>query len=113
MDTTNLIPPSISDNLPVMVRNELTKLPPQRQEEFIEEYTRKAKSAAPAYLLWFLLGWHYIYLRKWGMRFLFWLTFGGLFVWWLIDLFRLPGMIRDYNKDIAVDVLRSLKVVAG
>src|SRR5579884_4011680 len=106
MTNGNLIPASIADNLPAMVRNELGKLPAHRQEEFVEEYRRKAKSAGPAYLLWLLLGWHYIYLRKWGIQFLFWLTLGGFFIWWIVDLFRIPGMVRDYNKDVAVDVLR-------
>ena len=113
MERANLIPPSIANNLPAMVRNELVKLPAQKQEEFVEEYRRKAKSVGIAYLLWLLLGWHYVYLRKWGIQILFWLTAGGLFTWWLIDAFRIPGMIRDYNKDVAVDVLRNLKAISG
>ena len=113
MTNGNLISASISDNLPAMVRDELANLPAQRQEEFVEEYRRKAKSAGPAYLLLFLIGGHYIYLRKWGIQFLFWVTLGGLLIWWLVDFFRIPGMIRDYNKDVAVGVLRNLKVVTG
>jgi len=108
-----LIPDSIANNLPAMVRNELVKLTPQKQEEFVEEYRRKAKSAGTAYLLWFLLRCHYGYLGKWGIQILFWLTFGGLFVWYLIDLIRIPGMIRNHNKDVSVDVLRNLKALAG
>ncbi len=113
MEQANLIPPSIIDNLPAMVRNELNKLSAQKQEEFVEEFKRKTKSSGVGYVLWLLLGWHYAYLRKWGMQFLFWLTAGGLVIWWLIDAFRIPGMVRDHNKDIAVDVLRNLKVVSG
>lgn len=113
MTDGTLIPASISDSLPAMVRNELAKLPAQRQEEFLEEYRRKAKSVGAAYLLWLLLGWHYIYLRKWGIQFLFWLTAGGVLIWWLVDLFRIPGMVRDFNRDVAVDVLRNLKAVAS
>jgi len=113
MEQQNLIPPSIANNLPAMVRNELAKLPAQKQEEFIEEYKRKAKSTGIAYVLWLLLGSHYVYLKKWGIQILFWLTFGVLFIWWLVDLFRIPGMIRDYNKDVAVDVLRNLKAVSS
>jgi hypothetical protein len=33
--------------------------------------------------------------------------------WRFVDLFRMPGMVRDYNKDIAMDVFRDLKVVSG
>lgn len=112
MEQTNLIPASIADNLPAMVRNELAKLAAQKQEEFVEEYRRKAKSIGIAYVLWFLLGWHYVYLRNWGVQILFWLTLGGLFVWWFIDLFRVPGLVHNYNKDVATDVLRNLKAIS-
>ncbi len=107
------IPTSVADNLPTMVYNELSKLSVRKQEEFAEEYKRKAKSIGVAYTLWLLIGWHYIYLRKWGIQILFWLTGGGLFIWWLVDLFRIRGMIRDYNKDIAMDVLKSSKAISG
>ncbi len=54
------IPSSIADNLPSMVRNELIKLSAQKQEEFIEEYKRKAKSTGVAYLfLIVILAMHY------------------------------------------------------
>ena len=105
MQRSNLVPASIADNLPAMVRNELSNLSAQKQEEFVEEYRRKAKSTGVAYVLWLLLGWHYVYLSKWGIQILFWLTLGGFFICWLVDLFRIPGLIRDYNKDIAVDAV--------
>ena len=111
MERVNLIPPSIANNLPAMVRNELVKLSAEKQEEFVEEYRRKAKSVGIAYILWLLFV-HYAYLRKWGILVLFWLTGGGAFFWWLIDAFRIPGMIRNYNKDVAVDVLRNLKAIS-
>jgi len=112
MEKTTLAPSSIADSIPSMVRHELVKLSAQKQEEFVEEYKRKAKSSGVAYILWLLLGWHYVYLRGWGIQILFWLTAGGFGLWWFIDLFRIPGMIKDYNKDIATDVLRNLKAIS-
>lgn len=107
-----LIPQSIASNLPAMVRNELATLDAQRQEEFVEEYERKAKSVGVAYLLWILLGFHYGYLGNWGMQVLYWLALWPTFgIWAIIDLFRIPKMVRNYNKDRAVEVLRSLKAV--
>jgi hypothetical protein len=79
----------------------------------MEEYRRRAKSAAPAYILWLFLAFHYIYLRKWGLQFLFWLTLGGFGIWWLIDLFRVAGMVRDYNKDVATDVMRTVRALGA
>ncbi len=109
----NLIPDSIVKSLPAMVRNELVKLSAQKQEEFVEEFRRKSKSVGTGYLLWFLLGCHYLYVGKWAIQIIFWLTLGGLWVWWLVDLFRVPRLVGDYNKDVSVDVLRNLKTIAA
>ena len=96
-----------------MVRHELERLDAQRQDEFLQEYRRKRKSVGAAYLLWLFLGWHYAYLGKWGVQVLFWLTVGGVGVWWLIDLFRVPGMVADTNKDRATAVLVNLKAISS
>ncbi|MFA5973925.1 MAG: FHA domain-containing protein [Lentimicrobiaceae bacterium] len=105
---------SISDSLPAMVRNELATLSAQRQQEFVEEYNRKKKSLALAYFLMLPLCFclYYGYLHKWGLQFLFWFTAGGLGIWWIIDLFRQPGLIKDYNMDIANEVMRNLKTIS-
>jgi TM2 domain-containing membrane protein YozV len=108
-----LIPASISDNLPTMVREGLGHLAVSMQEQFLEEYRRKIKSTGIAYLLWFILGLHYVYLGKWGLTLLMWLTLYGLLVWWFIDIFRIPGMVRNHNKDVAVDVFRTLKAIGA
>lgn len=106
---------SIRDNLPSMVRNELSNLSAQRQQEFVEEYNRKKKSLALAYFLMLPLCFciYYGYIHKWGLQFLFWFTAGGLFIWWLIDLFRIPGLIKNYNMDIANEVMRNLKSISS
>ncbi|MDT8341165.1 MAG: TM2 domain-containing protein [Longimicrobiales bacterium] len=106
-----MIPPSVAAILPAVVRNNLAGLPASRQEEFMEEYSRRAKGAAPAYILWLLLGFHYVYLRRWGLQFLFWITGGGFLIWWVVDLFRVPGMVRNYNKDTATDVMRTIRAI--
>lgn len=107
-----LIPNSISSDLPSMVRNELAKMSPQKQEEFVEEFRRKQKSVGMAYVCWLLLGVHYGFLRKWGVQVVYWLTAGGFLMWAFVDLFRIPGMVRDYNKDVATDIMRLLKAIS-
>ena len=108
-----LIPAKIANELPTMVRNELGKLAAYKQEEFVEEYRRKAKSKTPSYFLWLFLGCHYAYLGNWRVQFLFWVTCGGIGAWWLADLFRIPGMVGQFNKDVAIDVLRNMKAVSA
>ena len=75
------------------------------------QYKRHKKSTLMAYILWLLLGWHYAYLGKWGVQFLFWITIGGLMFWWLIDAFRIPGMVKDYNEDRSIDAMIKAKAL--
>ena len=108
------IPNSIANTLPAMVRSSLAELSAQKQSEFLEEYKRKQKSLGIAYLFGiFIFAMHYGYLRKWGLQIVFWLTGGGFFIWWFIDLFRMSSLVKTYNKDVAVDTLRNLKAISS
>ena len=60
----------------------------------------KIKSTGVAFLFWFLIGAHFAYLEKWGLQILFWLTIGGLGIWWLIELVLIPGRVSSYNANI-------------
>jgi len=65
-------------------------------------YRYPRKSGALAWALWLttgFLGGHRFYLERTvsGVAMLF--TGGGLFFWWLIDLFRVGAMVRRYNDE--------------
>ncbi len=60
----------------------------------------KIRNVGIAYVLFFFAGAHYAYLNKWGLQIVFWITFGGLGIWWLIDLFRLSNMVYNFNDPI-------------
>ena len=64
-------------------------------------YQSKMKSVGPAYALWFFLFAHFAYLGKWGLQILFWITFGGVGRWWVIEAFMIPGRIDKYNPLIS------------
>jgi len=115
MDNQNvlMIPREIADILPLVVKTELTKLPANRQEEFVQEYTRKMKKMGTAYLCWFIFGIHYFYLGKNSTQWIFWCTFGGIWVWWLIDAARLQNIVNDMNRDLAINVLRDIKLISS
>ncbi len=54
-----------------------------------------------AYLLLFPLGFlglHHAYLNRPCWFILYFCTFGCLGVGWIIDFFRLPSMVREYNE---------------
>lgn len=79
---------------------------PRIQEQLIYEAHRKSTGAA--YLLWFFLGFlgaHRFYLGRTGTgiaQLLMCLSVVGIIplaFWWLIDGFRIPGMVREENMD--------------
>lgn len=113
MDNNLYLSNSVASNLPSMVKNELAKMSAQKQEEFLEEFKRKEKSLAVGYLLWLFFGFHYIYFKKIGTQILFTCTLGGFFFWWLADAFRIPSIIKDMNKDNALEIMRNLKTISS
>lgn len=69
--------------------------------------TTRQKEVGTAYLLWFFFGFlgvHQFYLGKNGRGVLYLLTFGGLGIGTLIDLFTLAGQVRQVNTEIATGV---------
>jgi hypothetical protein len=61
----------------------------------LETRRRKRRYAYPA---WLCLGSHYLYFGRPVVQGLFWLTGGGLLLWWLVDFFRLPAMVDRHNR---------------
>lgn len=108
-----LIPQSLLGTLPAMVRTELAQLSASRQEEFLEEYRRRKKSVGVAYLLWFVVGLQYGYLGRWGLQVVYWITAGGVGIWALVLLFFIPSLVRNYNKDVSIEVLRHLQAISA
>lgn len=112
MENQLFVENSIADTLPAMVKTELAKMPEEKQAQFVEEYKRKKKSVGLAYFfLLICLGMPYGYLGKWGLQIVYWLTGGGFAIWMIILIFTLAGNVRDYNKDVALEVMRNMKAI--
>lgn len=61
------------------------------------------KSIVEAYILWFvfgLLGAHHFYLKRYGFGVLYVFTFGLLGLGWFVDLFRIPFLVKEANRNI-------------
>ena len=99
--------------LPASVQAALKGLDKVEQKAFRKEFNQRSRSTFTGYLAWALLGWHYLYLGKVGLQFAFWFTGGFLVVGWLIDFFRLPGMIRQFNDDLARQLMVEHKALAS
>jgi hypothetical protein len=83
----------------------INKLSEHDKMKFDLEYNTKKKSKLTAWLLYLFLGWHYGYLGKWMLQIAYILTFGGWFIWIIIDLFRINSMVNQYNEELELDIL--------
>jgi len=106
---------TIKNQIPEAVYQKVTSMEPVAQMGFVDEFNRQKKSTGVAYIFWALgsvLGLHYLYFKKPLLFILFLFTMGGFCIWWLIDLFRVPGIIKTQNKSIAMNVLRDIQVLS-
>jgi hypothetical protein len=93
--------PSNNMSLPKSLIPAFENLSPEAKSSVLRDFAQRRKSKVFAYLAWFLLGWHYLYLKRVGLQIAFWITAGGFFVWWIIDLFRVSGLVDRMNEDTA------------
>jgi hypothetical protein len=108
-----VIPANIAASLPQSVRDELAIMPPEKQDEFQKAFEHRSASLVMAYLS-SLIYCHYGLLGRWAMTGWLWLS---LFVasalgvvWWLIDLMRMPRMVREHNHQVAADIVHKLQI---
>ncbi|MBT7713130.1 MAG: TM2 domain-containing protein [Deltaproteobacteria bacterium] len=100
-----------SDLLPATVREALSKLPVVLKDEFWEEYQIQSRSIAVSYLLWLIpppFSCHYLYSRNLIKQILFTITCGGLYLWWFVDFFRVPQIVKVENRNSARKILRRM-----
>jgi len=106
--------PAYSDldkELPATVREALLQLPPVLRKEFYEEYKIQNRHVGISYLLWLIpppFSCHYLYIRSRFTQILYSLTFGGAYIWWIVDLFRIPKIVEEDNRKTAKRILKKL-----
>jgi len=80
-----------------------------------QEVEGRKKSVAAVWLLWLflgILGGHRFYLGRIGtgiaMLLLGWLTLG---IWWVVDAFLIPGMLRADQRKVQAEVLGEIAAI--
>ena len=105
------IPSSMATSLPAAVRAELALLPTAKQDEFALAFRAQSRSLLLAYLT-SLIYCHYLLLGRWamsGMMFVSLFLAAALgWIWWLIDLVRMPELVREHNHRVALEILHRL-----
>ena len=107
------ISPSIADKLPPIVKQGLTKLSPEQQMTFEHEYKRRARNNVLFLVLAILFPIQHFLEGRVGLGILFILSFGGFWVWWLVDIFLVWGRCNRHNEDLATGILRDMKLAAA
>ena len=97
-------------DIPSSLHKPFAKLTEDQQETFLSQYKSKRKSIFKTYLFFILLGCHYAYLGKTGLFIAYWITCGGCFLWLIADIFRIPGLVQDYNEDKATQIMQNIKL---
>ncbi len=98
-------------DLPATVREAVSKLPPILKEEFYEEYAIAEKKKSLSYLFWLIpppFSCHYFYNRRILMQILYFITCGGVFIWWIVDFFRIPQIVQEENRKTARKFLKKM-----
>ena len=102
----------IESQLPEAVVRKVAAMDELNQDAFVAEFNKKKKSPFWAFMLLMAIpSFHYFYLGKVWLNLFFWGTVGGFGVWWFIDLFRTVGMVREYNKTVAITVLKDIQIL--
>lgn len=107
------IEPSIARNLPIMVKEPLAKMPPAKQSVFVEEYKRRRKSKILMVALAILFPIQLFLLGKTGLGVVFWLTGGGMGIWWFVEVFLTSKRVTEFNGDIAIRIMRDMKLMGS
>ena len=87
--------------------NELTP----EQKNYVTLRLSSEKESVLAYICFFILGAHYFYLGRPLTNILFYITIGGFGIWALIDLFRIPSMVSEYNTNYTIRVIEEAKLL--
>ena len=66
-------------------------------------YQQRSLNPSTMWLLFLILGWSYGSMDKMGKQILYYITFGGLLLWFFYRLFTLNGAIKRFNKQIAYE----------
>lgn len=103
----------VARHLPSSVTNALGKMPAEQQAVFEEEFVRKRRNTVLMLILAIIFPIHFFFEGRVGMGLLYWLTFGGFGIWWLVEIFLVWGRTKGFNEDMAKSLLRDMRIMNG
>jgi hypothetical protein len=97
----------LAEELASLLGDEFAELSEGQKERCVTRYEEKRKGAV-IYLFWFF-NFHYAYVGRWKLFSVFFISLGGLGIWWLIDLFRMDTILKDGNSLVAQKIVQEIK----
>ena len=107
-----IIKESLQDHIPITVKSTLAKMSNDEQAMFQSEFERKKKSTGVMVILAIFFPIQLFLLGEIALGVLFLFTWGGLGIWWIIEIFITPRRVRNYNKDIATEIVTDLRIMS-
>jgi len=103
--------PSGSDPELWAVARQLDALDHKERAFFTSAYDARRRSTWSMELAAFLFPIQLFLLDETELGVVFWITGGGLLVWWVLEWFRTPRRVREYNLAVALELLDLLELL--
>ena len=104
------IPRDIEKTLPPRVRTDLAAFSSKQQQTFVDLYKKRERNKTIMIILSIFFPIQMFFLGKVGLGIIFWLTLGGLGIWWFVEIFLTAGRTDSYNSNMAEEILADIKV---
>ncbi|MDP2918934.1 MAG: hypothetical protein Q8O43_01780, partial [Dehalococcoidia bacterium] len=57
-------------------------------------------------------GLNFVYLEETGTGIWYWFTVAGIGIWYIVNFFRVPGMVKNYNSALAIKIVAEVRPVS-
>jgi hypothetical protein len=103
---TIILPYTTKKELDESTLKNIEALSEENKKKFIEEYETSKKSILFGYITFFVF-FHYGYFKRWDLNLLFFFL-TPFIIWFIVDIFRIPSLVREYNNRLATNILNKL-----
>lgn len=104
---------SVSKQLASSVSTVVGQMTPEQQSIFEEEYEAKSRNTVLMLILAIVFPIHFFFEDRIVLGVLFWLTVGGFFIWYVVEILTVWSRTKNHNKDVATTIVRDMKIMGA
>ena len=94
---------------PPAVQSAISNMTDEQKTTFQNSYDQQKKNKKLLVILSILFPIQLFLFGKTGLGVVFWLTFGGVGIWWIIEIFRTPKKVDEFNDQLALKIASQIK----